>query len=376
MRIGLDGSPLAQVKTGVGHYTYELATALARHSPSDHFELLSHLPFDSAALHDGQDRIDNLTFIAPNINWLTKHWWTIGLPRYLGKRKLDLFHGTNYDVPVMSRCPTVLTIHDLSLLLHSSTHERRRVRRARRRLPIMARLASMIIVPTLSIRDEVCAHLGVAVEKTRVVPYAPRRVFTPVKDDESVQLIKRLGIEGDFLLYVGTIEPRKDLITLVRAFETVLESGPGQLQLVLVGKKGWLTDEFFNYLERSPARERTILTGYIDDLDIARLYSVCTLMIFPAIYEGGGLPPLEAMACGAAVITTNTPAISEMVGDAAKLFPAQDHQELARCIVELLNDERQRKELSRRGLERAAQFTWERTATLTYDVYREVMGTK
>lgn len=373
MKIGIDGIPLSQLKTGVGHYTFEIADAVARYSPTDNFELLSYLPFDPVALNAGRDHPGNLKFINPKVNWLRKHWWTIGLPLHLKKQQFDLFHGTNYDVPILRSCPTVLTIHDLSQLLHSETHEKRSVRRARRRLPLMARVATLIIVPTLNVRDEVHDHLGTVFEKLRVVPYAPRRCFRPVDADVSASVRKRLGIEDQFILYVGTIEPRKNIITLVRAFEAVVNSNRARPQLVLAGKTGWLTSEFFAYLEQSNVRERIILTGYLPDEELAALYSSCTLMVFPAIYEGGGLPPIEAMACGAPVVSTDTPSISEMTGNGARLFTPRDHNQLAQIISELLDDDQERKQLAERGRARAAQFSWERAAKLTYDVYEEAL---
>src|SRR5262245_2215813 len=154
MKIGIDGIPLAQAKTGIGHYTFELARCLSARHESDQFQLVSHLPFEPAAIKTDANR-GNLEFIHEPVNAATKHWWTIGLPLYLRQHSLDLFHGTNHDIPVWGGRPTVLTIHDLSLLLFPETHEERRVDRAKRRLPVMARLATKIIVPTESVRSEV-----------------------------------------------------------------------------------------------------------------------------------------------------------------------------------------------------------------------------
>jgi glycosyltransferase involved in cell wall biosynthesis len=238
----------------------------------------------------------------------------------------------------------------------------------------MARIARLIIVPTLNVRDEVCEHLGIPVEKVRVVPYAPRRCFRPVSSNLSTAVRTRLAIEDQFVLYVGTLEPRKNVITLVRALETFHNSNRDRPQLVLAGKTGWLNNEFFEYLKHSNMRDRIILTGYLSDDDLAALYSSCSLMVFPAIYEGAGLPPIEAMACGAPVISTNTPAISEMTGNGARLFTPEDHKQLADQISELLHDDVARRELAERGRARASQFTWENTAKLTHDIYNEALS--
>jgi len=367
MKIGIDGVPLAELKTGVGHYTFEIAVEVARQSPSDSFEVLSHLPFS-----DLDPAPANLSFIKQPVNAATKHWWTIGLPLYIKRARLDLFHGTNYDIPVWGGCPTVLTIHDLSQLLFPETHEERRVRRARRRLPLMSRRATMIITPTEAVKAEVCEHLRVPRSKVVVVNEAPRRSFQPMPLAQASATLQRLGIENEYILYVGTIEPRKNLITLVKAFEDLLHSTTLRPQLVIAGKKGWLTDELFTYIESAKLGDRLRLTGYLGDDELRALYSACRVMVYPALYEGAGLPTLEAMACGAPVITTNTAAIVEMVGDKARLFSPQDFRGLAEHLVELLQNPAAREAMSRAGIQHAAQFTWERTARETLDIYRRI----
>ena len=375
MRIGIDGIPLAELKTGVGHYTFEIALELARQAPSDLFEILSHLPFSHAAVLN-LDAPDNLTFIKQPVNSATRHWWTIGLPLYIKRARLDLFHGTNYDIPIWGGCPTVLTIHDLSLLLVPATHEERRVRRARRRLPVMSRLATLIITPTNAVKSEVCEHLRIPRDKIVVVNEAPRRSFQPMPFAQASATVQRLGIDEEFILYVGTIEPRKNLVTLVKAFEEVLRSTSLRPQLVIAGKKGWLTDELFAYIDSAKLGDRICLTGYVSDAELRALYSACRVMVYPALYEGAGLPTLEAMACGAPVITTNTPAISEMVGDNARLFSPADFRTLAKHIVELLTTPAARDSLSRSGIDHAARFSWERAARETLEVYRKALGIK
>jgi len=375
VRIGIDGTPLAGLKTGVGHYTLEIALELARQTPSDSFEIVSHLPFAHAAVADLKAP-DNLTFIKQPVNKATRNWWTIGLPLYIKRARLDLFHGTNYDVPVWGGCPTVLTIHDLSQLLFPATHEERMVRRARRRLPVMSRRATMIITPTEAVKSEVCEHLHVPRDKVVVVNEAPRRSFQPMALEEASATVRRLGLDDEFILYVGTIEPRKNLITLVKAFEEVLRSTTLRPQLVIAGKKGWLTDELFAYIESAKLGDRLCLTGYLGDDDLRALYSACRVMVYPALYEGAGLPTLEAMACGAPVITTNTPAIAEMVGDKARLFAPTDARALARHLVELLTTPAARESLSRAGINHASQFTWERAARETLEVYQQSLGTQ
>ncbi|MBD0373051.1 MAG: glycosyltransferase family 4 protein [Pyrinomonadaceae bacterium] len=369
MRIGIDGIPLASLRTGVGHYTFELAHALSLLSPSNQFELVSPLPLLESVT--GEIKQPNLRAVRLRLNKVLRPWWAVRLPLYISTSRMDVFHGTNFDVPLWNRCASVLTIHDLSLFLYQETHERRLVRRARRRMPLMVRSATMIITPSESVRREVCDLFGVSRERVVAIPEAARSCFKPVPAEDAALTKKRLGIEDEFILFVGTIEPRKNLITLVRAFAELLRTTPLRPQLVIAGRKGWLTDEFFAYVRGMDGGERVRFTGYAGDEDLAALYSSCSVCVYPSLYEGFGLPTLEAMACGAPVISSRTPAIMETVGEAARLVPPQDVQALSQAIAELMLDDGARQRLSYEGLSRAAQFSWEKTAMLTLEVYSE-----
>src|ERR1051325_2613220 len=246
MYIGIDGLPLTSQRTGVGHYTLELALALARVAHNSNFELVYPSTYPEIAVEaDTESLPANLTFTRVNVGPLTRHWWSTGLPLYLRKRKFDLFHGTNYDVPLWRRCATVLTIHDLSLLLFPETHRRRSVNRGRRRLPLMVKNADAIITPTESVRREVCEHLQVDGESVFAVPEAARTSFRPVAFAETEAVRSRLGCGEEFLLAVGTIEPRKNLAVLLTAFEKLIQNPAHKnVRLVIAGGKGWLATSF------------------------------------------------------------------------------------------------------------------------------------
>jgi glycosyltransferase involved in cell wall biosynthesis len=374
MRIGIDGIPLTAPKTGVGHYTFELACALAQVAMDSNFEVVypSNLPTVALTEEDSRSLPANLKIKQVRVGRVGRYWWSTGLPRYVRSSGIELFHGTNYEVPPWRQCATVLTIHDLSLLTHPETHEKRRVSRARRRLPLMARAANAIIVPSESVRGEVCQYLGLSAEKVFAVPEAARTCFRHMEPAETEEVRSRLGIGADFLLTVGTIEPRKNLSTLVRAFEEIARSRPlNKLQLVVAGSRGWLSEPLLEEVENSPCRHRIVLTEYLNDDSLRALYSSCTALVYPSIYEGFGLPPLEAMACGAPVITSRIPALEETTGGAALLVEPTNVQALAAAITDLLDNGQLKAELSSRGRSRAAEFTWERTARLTLDVYEK-----
>jgi len=377
MRIGLDGIPLTKLKTGVGHYTFELARALALAAPQDEFQLISPTSSPASIKNFHEPGVpSNLQVIQAEVNSMSRHWWTIGLPWHIRRNPLALFHGTNYDVPLLGSCPTVLTIHDLVSYAHPETLLPRSVRRARYRLPIMARRATMIVTPTSVVRLEVCERLRIKPEKVVVVHDAPRGCFRPLAPNQSLATTRRLGIDDDFLLFVGTIEPRKNLLTLIRSFENVLKNTSLRPQLVIAGEEGWLTDELFGYVKVRDFGDRLRWTGYVSDDDLCALYSSCRAFIYPSIYEGFGLPPLEAMACGAPVISSSIPSIREVLGTAARLVLPTDAAALTKSIIELWENSAERQRLSEAGQARAAEFSWESTARQTREVYEAALGRK
>jgi len=374
MRIALDGIPLRELKTGVGHYTFELARALSALAPADAFELVSPYAYLAPADDERADeRPANLRFVHSPESVLGRRWWAVGLPRYLGRTDVELFHGTNYEVPLRGATLAVMTIHDLSLLLYPETHPARRVVRARILLPRMTRRSTLIITPTESVRREVCEHLRLEPSRVVAVPEAARALFRPLAPAETVATRQRLGVEDQFLLFVGTVEPRKNLQTLLRAFEEVLARTERRTQLVIVGREGWKMKGWSHALGQGVARERVRWVGYVTDEDLCALYSSATAFVYPSIYEGFGLPPLEAMQAGAPVVASDIPSIREVTGGAAHLFAPQDARALGRVLVSLIENRAERDHLSRAGQQRASEFSWLRTARLTREVYEEAL---
>ena len=373
MYVGLDGLPLTVPKTGVGHYTLELAQALAKLEPPSQFELVYPSTYPPISAEDGGPLANNLKLNRVQVGPVRRHWWSTGLPRYVRTSKLQLFHGTNYDVPLWKQCATVLTIHDLSYFLYPETHEQRSVKRARRRWPVMARTADLIITPTESVRREVLTYLKTDPEKVIAIPEAARSCFRPMAFADTEEMRGRLGVGDDFLLAVGTLEPRKNLPVLVSAFAEVARALPlRQTQLVIAGGRGWLSGPLFTAIERSPVRDRIVLTDYLHDEELRSLYASCQSFIYPSVYEGFGLPPLEAMACGAPVIVSRISALTETTGEAAWNFDPESIGDLAKNILDLLDGETgasTRKRLSAAGQRRAAEFSWEKTARMTWEVY-------
>jgi glycosyltransferase involved in cell wall biosynthesis len=298
------------------------------------------------------------------------------LPLYAKRASFDLFHGTNYELPLWNNRRSVLTIHDLSALLYPELHRPRLARRARLRLPLAVTLATAIVTPTETVKREICKQFRIKPESVTSINEAPRSCFRPMTLDESAKIRKRLGVEDDFLLFVGTLEPRKNLVTHLKAFAHILQQTSLRPQLVLAGGEGWLMDETDSFIRSAGISERLRMTGYLHDEDLRALYSSCQAFIYPSLYEGFGLPPLEAMACAAPVIGSRIGALQETLGDAAILIDPLDVESLVRAIADLLENDKRRQELSSTGKRQAAKFTWEETARLTYEVYQRVVAGK
>ena len=373
MRVGLDGYPLCEPLTGVGHYTLELSRALAVNNPSDHFELIAPFEFDHSVVSQLELKgVPNLQLVNLGLKSVRGRWWSFHLPRYLKRAGLDLFHGTNYELPLWNSRRTVLTVHDLSSLLYPELHRRRLARRMRLRLPLAVKLARAIITPTEAVKRELCARFRVKAAKVTAVHEAARESFRPMTRDESRPDRQRLGIQDNFLLFVGTLEPRKNLLTLLRAFALVLRETRLRPQLVIAGGQGWLMDETFATIGEEDIRDHLCLTGYLNDEELRALYSSCGAFIYPSLYEGFGLPPLEAMACGAPVIASSIPALQETLMDAAMLIDPLDVGALARGIATVLQDGKRRDELVAGGHARAGSFNWENAAKATYEIYSQI----
>jgi glycosyltransferase involved in cell wall biosynthesis len=260
----------------------------------------------------------------------------------------------------------------MSLLAQSSTHEAANVTRGKRRIPIMARRASVIIAPSEWTKQEIVKYLSVRPEKIRVIFEAAREKMAPLPQSEYLGVLERRQIRRPYLLYVGTIEPRKNLLTLIQAYDELLRTTAHRPQLVLCGGRGWLCDEIFKLVEDLQLQDQVRYTGYVEDADLPALYSAAEVFVYPSLYEGFGLPPLEAMACGVPVITSNASSLPEVVGEAGLMHDPTNYRMLTSNIVKMLGDASTREHFKRAGLTQASHFSWERAARETQAVYDEV----
>ena len=301
----------------------------------------------------------------------------VTFPVELRRHRADLLH-VQFTAPPFAPCPVVATIHDLSFEHLPETFNRRSWMQLRLTVRRTARTAAHIIAPSEFSRRDLLETYGVAPERVSVTHAAAAPHFRPATPDAVTEVKRRYGIEGDYVLAVGSIQPRKNLVRLVRAYSDLRrrrshDKLPG---LVLVGKRAWLYGETLRAVERSGVASNVIFTGYVPERDLPALYTGALCFVYPSYFEGFGLPPLEAMQCGTAVVTGDRTSLPEVVGDAGLLVNPFDEDAIGAAVASLIDDRELRARLGRRGQERAALFNWTETARLTLQVYEQATKEK
>jgi glycosyltransferase involved in cell wall biosynthesis len=341
--IALDATPLTASPGGVARYTLELARALATKFPEDAFWLLSDQPFPMpdrvpGNLHRGQ---------APRTPFERK-WWLWGLYQEMMRRGADVFHGTDFAVPYLPFRPCVMTVHDLSPWLDGTGSGR-----VRKRTPLLLRtgLATMVITPSEAIRRATIDRFKLAADRVVAVPLAASEEFRPVTV---------ASVAAPYFLFVGTLEPRKNVGRLVEAWREVRKNH--EIDLVLAGRAR------ADFTPPAPEPGLRVL-GAVPEADLPGLYSGAVAVVYPSLYEGFGLPVLEAMQCGALVITSRDPAIIEVAGGAAVHVDAADARGLAEALRAVASAPESFAAVRQQGLARAREFSWPRTAERTREVY-------
>jgi glycosyltransferase involved in cell wall biosynthesis len=300
------------------------------------------------------------------------------LVRELRRRPVDLLH-VQYTAPPFIPCPVIATIHDLSFEHLPETFKRRSRMQLRLTVRRTARRAAQVITSSEYSRQDIIETYEIAPERVSAVPLAASASFAPVTDEKELRRVREhYGIEGDYLLAVGSIQPRKNLVRLIRAYSDLRRSRPqaNLPRLVLVGKRAWLYKETVGSVAAHGIDDLTIFTGYVRERDLPALYSGAHAFVYPSYFEGFGLPPLEAMQCGAPVIVGNRTSLPEVVGDAGLLFDPFDERALAEAIARVIDDAELRRELRRKGFERARLFNWRETARLTLLAYERAIKGK
>jgi glycosyltransferase involved in cell wall biosynthesis len=354
VKIALDATPLTVPSGGVRRYTEELSRALAQTFPEDQFWLLSDqsftAPFAPSNVKTGQ---------GPR-NMLERRWWSWGLQGEISRLGIDVFHGTDFAVPYLPLRPSVMTLHDLSPWMDPSWHAESE--RVRKRTPMLLRLglATMIITPSEAVKCRAIERFHLPADRVIAVPHGAAATFRPVQAPEH---------NPPYLLYVGTLEPRKNVGLVLDLWRELRREYP--IDLILAGRRR----ADFPEIPQEPGLH---LAGLTPEEDLPRLYSGTVACLYPSYYEGFGLPVLEAMQCGAVVIASNDPSIREVAGGDAEghgaiLLDVNDRAAWLAALRTAITQPNEMRVWRERAVIRAGQFSWTKTAKLTKAVYEQAI---
>jgi glycosyltransferase involved in cell wall biosynthesis len=363
MRIGFDITSLSVPQSGVGTYTANLYEQL-RQRETDEVLPLSHYP-DSYRWPNGNHPLRmNRTL-----------WMQAVLPAHLRRIRPDVAHFTNSTAPFYAPCPVILTIHDMTLWLLPQHHPARRLITMRPIVPLVARRAAAVITVSESAKADVVNILGLPPERVHVIYEAPAHNFHPMEDRTILDAARqKYSLAERFLLYVGTIEPRKNLVRLLEAFAILRQSDGVDHALVLVGSRGWKDAGVYEAIERLRLQDHVHFLSFIPIDDLVAVYNLADALVFPSLYEGFGLPVIEAMACGTPVITSPNGSLREVAGNAAEFVEPTDVESIRDGIRRVLSDSAYHTKLRDLGLAQAACFNWARVAEQTFEVYQQAAG--
>lgn len=372
MHIGIDAHAIGAQQGGNETYIRGVIRALAELDDRNRYTIYLAEPAAAAEWREGFARQH------PNfeIRLLPKPTPLIRVPLFLAyelwRRPVDVLH-VQYTAPPFCRVPVVATIHDLAFEHMPETFTRRGSFQLKLTVRRTAQRAARIATVSEYSRQDLLRTYKLPPEKIAVTYNGVEPQFTAQAwPNEAADIHNRFGIKRDYLLAVGSLQPRKNLVRLIRAYAKLRsEHKAFTPQLVIVGRKLWLADEIFAEVHRQDWAEDVILTGYVNDEDLPKLYRQATAFVYPSLFEGFGLPPVEAMACGTPVVTSNVSSLPEVTGDAALLIDPLDQASLESALLQITGDEALRARLKEQGIEQATRFTWREAAEKTLQLYRE-----
>lgn len=375
MRIAIDYTAAIRQSAGVGNYVRRLVDAMLAQDSINQYNLLTsgrptrERPFPTAANARGRSIHIPDRFL--NIIW---YRWRLPLYATYFSGQVDIYHGPDFALPPIGRkLRKVVTVHDLAFLEHPEYA-----------VPALAAYLKKIVPEAVAAADLVCTvseevsqmlekHFQTPRHKLAIVPNGVGPAFRRITDPLLLQATRhKYGLKYPLVLGVGTLEPRKNHIGLIKAFAKAHKQKNGPAMLALAGGKGWLYDETYQLVEQLKLQNEVRFLGRVSDYDLITLYSIADAFAFPSFFEGFGVPPLEALACGAPVITSNTSSLPEVVGDAALLVDPHDVGELARAITRLIHDKALQEDLRQKGYRRAQQFTWAASASKMLTLYERL----
>jgi glycosyltransferase involved in cell wall biosynthesis len=377
MRIAINYTAAISLRgEGIGRYTRNLVDALLQVNTTDRFTLFSSAPPRGGA---GFPSAPNARrwLIPIGTRGLTAIWhrWRLPLPAEMLMGRADVLHEPNFGLPPALRMPRVVTIHDLVLLTHLQYAPQRHAAELTRMLTRAVLHADHLLAVSQRTADDLTAVMGVARDRISVAHLGVDPSFQPVRDRARLaDLDARYGLMHPFVLSVGLVQPRKNYERLIAAFARATQSPDGPRMLVIAGRRGWESERIVGAVERYSLQNYVRFLEYVPEVDLPVLYSTADVFALVSLYEGFGLPLLEAMACGAPSVTSTAGSLPEVAGDAALVVNPEDEEAIAAALVRLTSDAELRRTLNARGIERAATFTWEASARAHLAAYRAVVA--
>ncbi|HHS50409.1 MAG TPA: glycosyltransferase family 1 protein [candidate division Zixibacteria bacterium] len=362
MKLAVEASILARPLAGVGVYTRSLVSAMAELDDVEEIVLFS--------IGDVPE------FASPKVRTVryrsrVQHFAIqLELPKLLKNNGIDVLHGPNFYLPLRGKTPSAVTVHDLSAQFFPSHHSLKH-RLSQAFLKPSIKRADAIIAVSKATADEIARYRPSYAGKVRVVHNGVDERFTPAPLSEIECIRVKFGLPERFILFVGTLEPRKNVQRLVEAFAEIRHRVPQKL--IIAGGKGWLYDDIFASVRQLGIEDSVMFIGYVPFEDLPALYSSADVFCYPSLYEGFGLPVLEAMACGTPVVTSNLSSMPEVAGDCAILVDPSSAESIADGLRRLAQDDALREDFKARGLARAKEFTWQNCARKTLDIYRSIV---
>lgn len=380
MNIAINGLLLKKENSGVEQTIYGLLRQFASGTGYDHqcrfTFILGKGSYFTQMIGNSRTRLIE-TVIDPERRLYRILWENFFMPFVLKSRGIDLYHSPGYVLPLFSFVPSVVTVYDIIALRFPQWCKKSNVIYYKRFLPYAVRRAKRVIAISGTIKEELIRYLRVPGEKVSVIYPGIDSSFRPIEDTEILSRVRsRYNLPKRFILFVGNLEPKKNLKGLLGAFCKVKTCRDVEHKLVITGKKGWKYTDVFKAVEDNGLTDDVIFTGYCRQEDLPALYSMANLFVFPSLYEGFGIPPLEAMACSTPVLASDRGALPETTGGSALLVNPENIDDMARGMISLLFDEDMRRSYVLKGKKWAEQFTWERTAKETLKVYEEVISSK
>lgn len=379
MRIGIDVTSALTQGGGIGRYTRELIQALAATDSPHQYTLFSAKPPAQLPVPDPLPTAPHVQHKPARYDekWLYRIWYRarLRLPIQQFTGPLDLFHSPDFVLPPTSgNIPTLLTVHDLSFHHYAEVYPEKLVTYLKRVVPWSVERATHVLADSKATKQDLIDIYKIAPDKVTVLLSGVDERFRPNIDSDAARTMRaryQLG-ERPYLLAVGTVQPRKNYRLLIQAFAPLAEQFPHNL--VIAGGKGWLYEDILTEANHLGIGDRVVFTGFVDDDDLPTLYSNATLLAFPSLYEGFGLPILEAMACGCPVISSNASCLPEVVGDAGKLLPPDNARRWTNAMQKLLEDGASRAHWVAQGYLQARKFTWSRAANELLAVYDQLLN--